>query len=107
MSKITFVEHNGESKTIEAEIGQTLMQVATANGVRGIVAECGGACVCGTCHCFPEAPWQAKAGEPSEDEKMLVEFSEHYQPDKSRLGCQIVVTEDLDGMVVHLPPSQP
>lgn len=106
MYKITFIEHDGESKTVDAEAGQTLMQVATQNGVDGILGECGGSCVCGTCHCFIEASWAAAAGEPNDDEKMLVEFSEHHR-DSSRLGCQIQVTEASDGMVVHLPPSQP
>lgn len=106
MYKITFIEHDGASKTVEAEEGQTLMQVATSNGVTGILAECGGSCVCGTCHCFIEGHWKTVVGEQGADEKMLVEFSEHYQ-DSSRLSCQIKVTNALDGLVVRLPASQP
>lgn len=106
MVKVTFIEHDGESQTIDAEDGQTLMQVATQNGVRGIVAECGGARVCGTCHCYIDGPWLSATGTPCEDEKMLMEFSENHRPN-SRLSCQIQVSGDIDGMVVHLPPSQP
>lgn len=106
MRRVTFIEHDGESRTIDAEDGQTLMQAATRNGVRGIVAECGGARVCGTCHCFIDEPWLSAAGAPSDDETLLVEFSEHHQPN-SRLSCQIQVSAAIDGMVVRLPPSQP
>lgn len=106
MYKITFIEADGEPKTLEVPAGRTLMQIATENGVEGIVGECGGNRVCGTCHCYPDEPWLAAAGEPHEDEIMLVGFSEHLQPN-SRLGCQIEMTEALDGAVVHLPASQP
>jgi 2Fe-2S ferredoxin len=106
MHEVTFIEHDGETRTIEAEDGQTLMEAATRAGVRGILAECGGFCVCGTCHCFVDERWLAATGTPSEGEKMLLEFSEHHRPN-SRLSCQIQVSAAIDGMVVHLPPSQP
>lgn len=106
MPRITFIEHDGTSRIVEAQVGQTLMQAATGNLVRGIVAECGGARVCGTCHCHVDEAWLLAAGTVSEDEKLLLEFSEHHRPN-SRLSCQVQVTGALDGMVVHLPPSQP
>ncbi|MGB0954720.1 MAG: 2Fe-2S iron-sulfur cluster-binding protein [Panacagrimonas sp.] len=106
MYKITFIEHGGERRTVEAKDGESLMQAATGNGVEGIVAECGGSCVCGTCHCYIDGDWQTTVEDQQEDEKMLVEFSEHYQP-SSRLSCQIPVNKAMDGMVVKLPPSQP
>lgn len=106
MYKITFVESGGQSHAIEAEDGQTLMQAATQNGVSGIVAECGGARVCGTCHCWIDEPLLGACGVPDEGETMLIEFSEHYRAN-SRLSCQVKISEALDGMVVHLPPSQP
>ena len=83
------------------------MQAAIDNGVTGIVAECGGARVCGTCHCYLDEPWLSASGEQEEDEKMLVEFSENYRQESSRLSCQIEVSKALDGMVVKLPVSQP
>lgn len=106
MVQITFFEHNGSSQIVDAERGRTLMQVATANGVRGILAECGGARVCGTCHCYIDEPWRDATGTPGEDEKMMLEFSEHHRPN-SRLSCQVQVSEAMNGMVVRLPPSQP
>lgn len=106
MVHVTFVEHDGSSRAVEAENGQTLMQAATANGVRGILAECGGARVCGTCHCYIDEPWLGVTGVPCEDEKMLTEFSEHHRRN-SRLSCQIKISDAINGMVVHLPPSQP
>lgn len=106
MVHITFIEHDGRRHAVDAEHGQTLMQVATQNGVRGILAECGGARVCGTCHCYIDDAWRVATATPCEDEKMLVEFSEHHRPD-SRLSCQIQVSPAMDGMVVRLPPSQP
>lgn len=106
MGKVTFIEHDGTSQTVEAGSGQTLMQAATRNGVRGIVAECGGAGVCGTCHCHIDEAWLGATGTPGDDEKTMLEFSEHHQPN-SRLGCQVRLSESLDGLVVHLPPSQP
>jgi 2Fe-2S ferredoxin len=106
MYQVTFIEHDGETRTIAAEDGQTLMEAATGAGVRGILAECGGFCVCGTCHCFVDERWLVATGTPSESEKMLLEFSEHHRPN-SRLSCQIQVSEAIDGMVVHLPLSQP
>ncbi len=106
MYLVTFIEHNGEARTVGAEDGQTLKEAAVAGGVRGILAECGGFCVCGTCHCFVDERWLAATGTPSEGEKMLLEFSEHHRLN-SRLSCQIQVSEAIDGMVVHLPLSQP
>lgn len=106
MVRITFVEHDGTCHAVEAGSHQSLMQAATQNGVRGILAECGGARVCGTCHCYIDEPWRNAAGTPCEDERMLVEFSEHHSSD-SRLSCQIRVSEAMDGMVVRHPPSQP
>ncbi len=106
MVRVTFIEHDGGSLSVEAGNGETLMQAATCNGVRGIAAECGGARVCGTCHCYIDDAWLGVTGTPSDDEKMMLEFSEHHRPN-SRLSCQIRLSEAVDGLVVHLPPSQP
>lgn len=106
MYKITFVEATGDSKTIKASEGQSLMEIATENGVTGILGECGGACVCGTCQCYLDEACLQAVGAPGEDEAMLLEFSEHVKPG-SRLGCQIKMNQALDGAVVQLPPSQP
>lgn len=81
------------------------MQAAVDNMVSGILAECGGACSCATCHCYVDDEWRAKVGDPSPAEQDLIEFVVH-QKASSRLSCQIEVTDQLDGLVVHLPKSQ-
>lgn len=106
MIQITFIEPDGAEKCIEADDGQTLMQAAIGHGIRGVIAECGGAQVCGTCHCHVDAPWRSATGTPGDDERMLLEFSEHHGPG-SRLSCQIRVSPAVDGMRVRIPPSQP
>ena len=106
MIRITFVDHRGDRQEVAAESGQSLMQVARLGGVRGILAECGGGMACGTCHCYIAPAWSGVAGNAGADEEMLLGFSEHALPD-SRLGCQVRVTEAMDGMEVRLPPSQP
>lgn len=106
MAKITFIEHDGERRTVDVANGQTLMEAATQNGIRGIIGECGGARVCGTCHCYIHEAWLSVTGGPCEDEKMLMEFSENHRPN-SRLSCQVQVSDAIDGLEVHLPSSQP
>lgn len=106
MPRIVFIEHDGTSRIVDAQDGQTLMQAAVGNRVRGILAECGGGRVCGTCHCHVDEAWLGAAGTASEDELLLLGFSEHHRPN-SRLSCQIRVTGAMDGMVVRVPPSQP
>jgi 2Fe-2S ferredoxin len=105
MPTITIVEFNGESHTIEAETGITLMENAVNNSVPGIDADCGGACACGTCHCFVADEWQGPTGEADAMEEAMLGM----RPDKtdaSRLSCQIDVSDDMHGMVVHLPEYQ-
>ena len=105
MPSITLIEYSGARHTIEAENGKSLMQNALDNAVPGIDADCGGACACGTCHCFVEAQWaQASGAADAMEEAML-----GMRPDRteqSRLSCQIEVTDALDGMVVRLPEYQ-
>jgi len=78
------------------------MDCAVDNGVAGILAQCGGACTCATCHCYVPAPWFARVGVPVGDEKDVLEYVPEYRPN-SRLSCQIVLTEALDGIVVEIP----
>lgn len=105
MPKITLIEFNGESHTIDAETGKSLMMNAMEASVPGIDADCGGACACGTCHCFVESDWQSVTG----DADIMEESMLGMRPDRadgSRLSCQIDVTPDMDGMVVRLPEFQ-
>jgi 2Fe-2S ferredoxin len=105
MPKIVFVQPNGSSQTVDAVAGQSLMEVATQNAVRGILGDCGGACSCATCHVYIDAPW-AERLQPADDiEQGMLEGA--IDPDaSSRLGCQIAMSDALDGIVVRVPERQ-
>jgi ferredoxin, 2Fe-2S len=105
MPKITYIEHDGTSHTVDAEVGATVMEVALKNDVNGIVAECGGACTCATCLVHVAEPWLDKTGTRSSEEEDQLDFAFDVRPN-SRLACQIKVTEALDGLVVHTPSYQ-
>ncbi|EKE71228.1 MULTISPECIES: 2Fe-2S iron-sulfur cluster-binding protein [Roseobacteraceae] len=100
MTKITFVQPDGRSQTVSARAGDSVMQTALAHSIDGIFAECGGAMMCATCHCYIE---DARTGEASQGEEDLLDCAEDEVRPSSRLSCQIKVSEDLDGLVVHLP----
>lgn len=105
MTKITYVEPDGTRLEIEAENGATVMETAIHNNVAGIVAECGGACTCATCHVYVDPDWFEKTGGPSPAEEDMLDFA--YEPqENSRLSCQIKVSDALDGLVVHVPERQ-
>jgi ferredoxin, 2Fe-2S len=105
MPKITFIEHGGKKHTVDAPLGTTVMENAIRNGVPGIVAECGGACACATCHVHVDEAWKEKVGAPSPMEEDMLDFAFDVKP-TSRLSCQIKVTDELDGLVVHTPAQQ-
>ena len=105
MPKITFIEPGGKQRTVEAPVGTTVMENAIKNGVPGIVAECGGACSCATCHVHVDEAWKEKVGPPSPMEEDMLDFAFDVRAN-SRLSCQIQVTEELDGLVVHTPAEQ-
>lgn len=105
MVAITFIEHNGDVYNVEGPEGATAMETAVRNGVPGIVAECGGACACATCHVYVDEAWVAKVGEPSEMEEGMLDFASDVRPN-SRLSCQIKLTAALDGLVLRTPETQ-
>ena len=105
MATIRFVAHDGTVTEIKADEGTTIMKAAVANGVTGIVAECGGAMSCATCHVYFDPEWSAKLDPPHPMETEMLEFVIQPRP-TSRLSCQLKVKEELDGIVVHLPESQ-
>ena len=105
MPTIKFIEHNGTEHLVDEEVGRSVMQAAVDNCVPGIVADCGGSCSCGTCHCFVADDWIGLIPEAQDDEKSLVEGLLEVTAN-SRLSCRITVTPELDGMVVRLPQSQ-
>jgi 2Fe-2S ferredoxin len=105
MPKITYKEHDGTVRTVEAEVGATVMETAIRNNVPGIVAECGGACSCATCHVHVDEAWSEKVGPPSPMEEDMLDFAFDVRP-TSRLSCQIKVTDELDGLIVYTPSQQ-
>lgn len=105
MPTITFRAHDGAARTVEAETGSTVMEAAIRNGVPGIVAECGGACACATCHVYVDEAFMAVVGQPEPMEEDMLDFAYDVRP-TSRLSCQIRVRDDLDGLVVTTPERQ-
>ena len=105
MPKITFIEPNGTTHETEGEVGSTVMETAIMNGVPGIVAECGGACTCATCHSYIDAAWTDIVGPPSMMEEDMLDFAFEVKSN-SRLTCQIKVRPELDGLVVRVPSRQ-
>lgn len=107
MPKITYIEHSGAEHTVELQEGDSLMQGAVDNCVPGIDGDCGGACACATCHIFIPAEWQEKlqGQEINPMEQGMLDITDDVEPN-SRLGCQIEVTGEMDGMVVNMPAGQ-
>lgn len=106
MIKVRFITHEGEETEVEAMAGTSLMRAAVDNGIPEILAECDGACSCATCHIFVDESRSNQLPEPGSMELAMVEYAVDYNPERSRLSCQIAVTDKLDGMIVHLPESQ-
>jgi len=105
MPRIVFIEPDGNRRAIEAPLGFTLMQVARQNNIRGVVAQCGGACACATCHVYIGASGLAKLEPREEMEEGMLELA--WEPrNNSRLSCQIHITADLDGLEVTVPARQ-
>lgn len=105
--RITFVQVNGVEKTIEdARPGETLMVVARAHGVEGILGDCGGSCSCATCHVYVDPEWQAAVGPPDEVESLTLDTVSSVLRSNSRLGCQVVLRPELDGLKVTVAPGE-
>lgn len=105
MPVITFVAHDGASFEVDAAVGSNLMQVALNNGIDGILGECGGACSCATCHCYLGEADFARVPAPGPMERDMLDCVAEPEP-TSRLGCQVVISDDMDGLVVRMPASQ-
>jgi len=101
MPKLTIISPSGESKTFEVESGNTVMQVGR-DEMMGIEGTCGGCISCATCHVVVDPNWFRLVGEMSEDENMMLELAAERSA-TSRLGCQIKMSDELDGLVVRVP----
>lgn len=107
MPQVTYIQHDGAEHTIDVPVGENVMHGALFNGVEGIVGECGGALACATCHCYVDEAWADKVGGPaSQEERDMLEVAAGEIRANSRLGCQVVVTKALDGLVVRTPETQ-
>ncbi len=105
MARIIFTEPGGTRREIDAPIGTTVMEAAVQNRVSGIVALCGGACACATCHVYVDPAWLARVGPPEDMEQGMLESA--FEPrENSRLSCQIQLTAELDGLQVTVPARQ-
>ena len=101
MARITYIEHNGKSHTINVENGLTVMEGAVQNDISGIDADCGGSMACATCHVYVKEDWFNKVNPKTEGEDDMLDQA--YEPkSNSRLSCQLIVSDELDGLVVNL-----
>ena len=105
MTKITYIEFNGKSHTVDIANGLSVMEGAVQNDIPGIDADCGGGMACATCHVYVKEDWFNKINEKTEGEDDMLDQA--FEPSKfSRLSCQIQVSDDIDGLVVNLPEKQ-
>ena len=105
MPKITYIDDDGTARTVEAEIGMTVMETAVQNDIPGILATCGGSCSCATCHVYVREDWFERLPPPELEELDMLDTAHDVRPN-SRLSCQLRVTEELDGLTVTTPPRQ-
>lgn len=102
---VTITDIEGEAATIMGEAGATLMETARAAGVAGIIAECGGACSCATCHVYIGENWLDRVGRPNPVEDEMLDMVDDIRLPSSRLSCQVKLTSDLDGMTATVAPE--
>ena len=105
MPRLTIIEFNGAEHHLEADDGKSVMQSAIDALVPGIMADCGGSCSCATCHCYVDEAWAERLPAPESAERDMLECALDPQ-ENSRLGCQLRMTSQSDGLIVRLPRSQ-
>jgi 2Fe-2S ferredoxin len=106
MPRVTYIHPQGWEKTIEVPVGTTVMLGAVSNDIDGIVAECGGSCICGTCHVYVDDAFLPELPPVSAPEDETLDSVASERQHNSRLGCQLVMTSALDGLIVRLPERQ-
>ena len=105
MTKINYIEHNGTLHSVDVENGLTVMEGAVQNNIPGIDADCGGGMACATCHVYVKEDWFDKINKKNEGEDDMLDQA--FEPKKnSRLSCQITVSDEIDGLILHLPSKQ-
>ena len=105
MPRITYIDSNGTATEVEGKLGSTLMETAIDNMVPGILADCGGGCSCGTCHCYIETLAVDNVPAPDDIEESILEMVPLRRPN-SRLSCQLTITEEMHGLVLNIPEYQ-
>ncbi|SEI51588.1 2Fe-2S iron-sulfur cluster-binding protein [Pseudomonas sp. NFACC07-1] len=105
MPKVIFIQPDGSEQIVQAEVGQSVMQVAVNNQVHGILGDCGGSCSCATCHGYVDENWSEHMPPAASYEVDMLSCAMEVT-DQSRLTCQICMTPELDGLVIRLPASQ-
>src|SRR5262249_21715378 len=103
---IIYISHDNVRTPVAVTLGDSVMEGAIKNGIDGIVAECGGAAQCGTCHVYVDEAWLPKLAPMQEDENEMLNTTVCPRRTNSRLSCQINVTKELDGLIVHTPEAQ-
>lgn len=106
MPQVTYILPDGSETTLEARDGDSVMETAVKNGIKGIVAECGGACSCATCHVFVDEAFTDVVGGPGDLEDDMLDGAACDRRDTSRLSCQIKMCADFDGLRVEIAPKQ-
>ncbi|MEO8296392.1 MAG: 2Fe-2S iron-sulfur cluster-binding protein [Burkholderiales bacterium] len=106
MPKVTFIIPDGAPVELDVAVGTSLMQAATAHGIASIAGDCGGAMSCATCHIFIEAPFDQALAEVSETESQMLEYTASPRQPNSRLSCQVMMSEQFDGMTVRVADPQ-
>jgi 2Fe-2S ferredoxin len=106
MPKVTYISHTGENTTIEAAVGTTVMENAVRNGIEGIVAECGGACMCATCHVYVDPAFLDRLPPIGEEQEEMLGSTFAERKPNSRLSCQIEMRPEYDGLIVRMPERQ-
>ena len=105
MAKITYITHDNKTHTVDVQNGLTVMEGAVQNDIPGIDADCGGGMACATCHVYVKEEWFNKLTSKQEGEDDMLDQA--YEPKQnSRLSCQLIVSDDLDGLIVNLPEKQ-
>lgn len=106
MPKVTYVSPDGTETTLDAREGDSVMETAVKNGVKGIVAECGGSCSCATCHVYVDEAYMDAVGEVNDLEDDMLDGALAERLPNSHLSCQIKMSNELDGLTVRIAPKQ-
>ena len=105
MAKIKYIEHNGKEHIVEVQNGLTVMEGAVQNDIPGIDADCGGGMACATCHVYVDENWLDKLPKKEDGEEDMLDMA--FEPKKnSRLSCQLIVSDELEGLIVNIPSKQ-